>query len=713
MSLEIKRLKFGEFLLDHKEKLLLRNGERLPINPKTFQLLVALLENHGHLVEKGQLIKTLWPDSFVEEANLSFTVSLLRKALGDDAQKPRFIETVPRRGYRFVADVHESPNGNGGSAPSATSIDRKTGDSPQVRKLILAAAALLILGGIASGLWYANGPNRGDAAPILLAEFSSEQLSVDGKVRSAAISPDGKSIVYTYVTEGKESVWLRDLESSTNVQIIPPSENAYFELAISPDGRTLYFGRGQLPSPAEQQPDIYRVSIFGGVPTKVISQAEGSIGLSPDGSKISFHRCPRTEEEYCSLWIADSDGKNEKRLLSRRNPIRIGDHAISPDGKTIAFAVGHSRNWGNEFGLGEVDIETGTEREITQEKFFDTRSMAWLPDQSGLLLTSKRFPDNNFRIWKVAAATGQTTALTNDGENYVTLSLSRDASSLVCTRHRPDYQLKIYNPEVYAVRPRILTEASTIAFASDGKIIFSSAMTGNHEISILNVDGSEQRQLTNDPAVDLNGIASPDKNFIFFDSNRTGEAQIWRMKADGTDQRQLTKGYGGTPRLVSPDGKWLYYVSGRDRKLMRISTDGGEEELVWDRSYNHHLAISPDASLVAFSESRDKRTVILIVSLAEKQTIRTFDVPNEKTGVIQSAWSADGSSLFYVAPDEKLQNLVIWQQRLTEKTRLRIADLGPEELRETRSFAVSPDGRSFAVIQGSWKHDAVLLKGLH
>jgi DNA-binding winged helix-turn-helix (wHTH) protein/tetratricopeptide (TPR) repeat protein len=105
MSLEIKRFGFGDFLLDAKEKVLLRNGKPLSVTPKAFELLLVLVENHGHLLEKDALMKTVWADSFVEEANLTFTVGLLRKALGDNAQKPLFIETVPKRGYRFIADV--------------------------------------------------------------------------------------------------------------------------------------------------------------------------------------------------------------------------------------------------------------------------------------------------------------------------------------------------------------------------------------------------------------------------------------------------------------------------------------------------------------------------------------------------------------------------------------------------------------------------------
>lgn len=131
MLLETKSLEFGDFLLDLKEKVLLRNGERLSINPKTYQLLVALIENHGHLVEKEQLMERLWADSFVEDANLAFTVSLLRKTLGDDTQHPRYIETVPRRGYRFIADVRAA-NENGSAHNRPTSIEQRAASNIEI-----------------------------------------------------------------------------------------------------------------------------------------------------------------------------------------------------------------------------------------------------------------------------------------------------------------------------------------------------------------------------------------------------------------------------------------------------------------------------------------------------------------------------------------------------------------------------------------------------
>src|SRR5215510_12278133 len=106
MSHQPKNLyEFGPFRLDATERLLLRDGEAVPLTPKAFDLLLALVERHGRLLEKEELLKKVWPDTFVEESNLSSNISLLRKALGDGENGQRYIETVPKRGYRFVASV--------------------------------------------------------------------------------------------------------------------------------------------------------------------------------------------------------------------------------------------------------------------------------------------------------------------------------------------------------------------------------------------------------------------------------------------------------------------------------------------------------------------------------------------------------------------------------------------------------------------------------
>src|SRR5215211_7086625 len=104
---------FGPFLLDPAERVLMREGRPVPLGPKVFDLLVVLVENGGHLLGKKDLMEAVWPDSFVEEGNLTFSISSLRRALGEDRKEYRYIETVPRSGYRFVANVRVLEGGSG------------------------------------------------------------------------------------------------------------------------------------------------------------------------------------------------------------------------------------------------------------------------------------------------------------------------------------------------------------------------------------------------------------------------------------------------------------------------------------------------------------------------------------------------------------------------------------------------------------------------
>ncbi len=723
MTRETHIFEFGEFTLDTREKSLVCAGKPLAVTPKAFELLVALIENHGHLVEKDELMRQVWADCFVEEGNLAYTIRLLRKILDDAAQNPRFIETVPRRGYRFVAEVRsveqdaarqdvgtmrrrdDEKNNNLSDRP--LSRRSSVASAPRPFVLYLLPAAILLIAVVAFGGWYVRS-NRAAAidAPVLNAPFSSEKLSTDGKVYHAVVSPDGKNVVYTNGFKAKQSVWLRQLETANNVEIIPPSDVFYYGLAFSPDGNFVYFARRT--KLVEGQADIFRVSIFGGVPQKIVSEAQGWISVAPDGGRISFVRCYYREDEICSLWIADAlDGKNERKLLAR--PFRIGDHEFSPDGKTIAFAAGQSNSGANEFGLFEIDLESGAERVLTAEKFFNVRGLAWLPNQRGWLVTASRFPDKTFRIWQIAAATGAAAPLTKDWETYANLSLNSDADVLISTEVKEEFHLQLFSAEDAA--PRVVAKAMTVAFTPNGKIIFSSAMTGNSEIWSIQKDGGEQRQLTNNAADDLAAAVSPDNRSIFFASNRTGALHVWRMNADGSSQTQITRDEGGFPLFVSPDGKWLYYNSARRKTLRRVATEGGAEQEILDRA-NPHYAVSPDGLSVAYPEEKDSETILKIISLADVSIIKTFKTAAGKNRVNHLAWSPDGKSLAYITADTEFENNRLWQQPLGGEPARQIADLGDEEIHAVSALALAPDGKHFAVAQGGWRHDAVLLRGL-
>ena len=717
MSLETKSFEFGEFRLDSREKVLLRDGEPVAITPKAFLLLHTLVKNHGHIVEKEQLMKVVWADSFVEDGNLTFTINLLRKVLGDQKRQSVYIETVSRRGYRFIAPVKEHTNGNGHhygapqsqSVEPAVTLDRTAPRSKFGQILIpFALISIVLIGYAAIRSRSASGIEL--SAPILLAPLKTERLSTDGTVHHAVISSDGKNVVYTNRSRGRQSVWLRQLATSSNTEIISPSDDFYGGLSLSPDGRFLYFTRTARGT--EGQLDIFMVSIFGGIPTRIISETQGWIDVSKDGKKISFVRCYYRDDEYCSLWIANAeDGTGETMLAARPAPIRIGENRISPDGKTVAFAVGQSENQSNEFSLMAVDIESRVERKLTAEMFFNIKGIAWLPNLTDILFTASKIPDMRYRIWQASTASGRAVPLTTDSENYATLSLDSEAKMLVSTRVDQDFRLNLYQTEDPSRPPQILADASAIDFASNGRIAFSSVASGNNEIWSIGTDGGERRQLTNNDADDTTPVFSPDGNLVYFSSNRSGEAQIWRMNADGSLQTQINTEEGGFPNFVSPDGAWLYYLSARQRSLRRVSTGGGGDELVLAVKLSR-VAFSRDGSRAAHSEKVGDKKNLVVISIPDGQTIARYTVADVKTRLVGLEWSADGKSLAYILSDSDLEKNSLWFLPLATGTPTRFAELGPGELAEQAGFTLSPDGRRFAVGMGGWRHDAVLFTGL-
>lgn len=702
---------FGEFTLNAEDHALSRNDENIPLTPKMFDLLLVLVQNPRRILTKEFLLQSVWPDSFVEEGNITFNVRQLRKALGDDAQSPTYIETIPRRGYRFLPLVDSfttiTPDKDEDSISEPAPIEPPVPSRTRNYLFLGAGVALILIGAIAIAGWILK-KQASSSAPVLSAPFKLEKLSTDGGVFHVVISPDAKNIVYTHRMSGKQSLWLRQLENSNNVLIIPASDDFYGGLAISPDGNNVYFARGTNLDP---QLNVYRMPIVGGVPQKVIEATQGWISLSPNGQKISYVRCPYTDAEWCSLYIADSaDGKNEKKLVTRPRPMRIADNKFSPDGRFVAFAVGQSRTSSNEFMPAVVNVETGEERQLSSEKFFNINYFTWLPDQSSLLMTALQLPDSHFRIWKVSATTGETQKLTADSETYSRLSLDASGSILVSTQVEPDFRMTVFQTDNPTATPNVFGDANTVEFAVDGRLYFSSGRTGDFEVWSVNGDGSDLKQLTNDPSSDSVPVVSADGRQIFFVSDRTGVGQIWRMNSDGTNQEQLTKEEGGVPVRISPDSAWLYYRSALKNNLRRVSLESGQEEVVV-QEMGRGLTVSPDTTRIAFSQRRGMESILTLASMADQSVIKTWRVTGTPN-IVHLVWSNDGQSLAYVAMDDTRQKAGLWFQPVNEDKPRQVADLSGDEIGELQSFALSHDGKRFAVVKGSWKHDAVLLRGL-
>jgi Tol biopolymer transport system component len=332
-----------------------------------------------------------------------------------------------------------------------------------------------------------------------------------------------------------------------------------------------------------------------------------------------------------------------------------------------------------------------------------------MPDKSGLLLTASRIPNRNSRIWQVSAATGETTAVTKDSEAYAMLSMDKTGSRIISTQVKQDYHLRFFNLEKPSVS-RPLAAATIASYAPDGKVYFSSGMSGNDEIWSINPDGTAQRQLTNSKEDEGIPIVSPDNTKVIFVSNRSGAAQVWRMNTDGSNQTQITGKEGGFPLLVSPDGQWVYYIHGLSRALWRVSLSTGEEQMVFNK-VKPPFAVSPDCAQIVYTEKQGDETALIIASLTDGTIFKTLRLPDKKYQLESILWTRDGKQIGYLTTSRELADNLLWMQSIEENAPRQIAALGEEEV-TILPTAFSPDGKNLTFTQGQWLHDLVLLKGL-
>lgn len=701
MSLETRHFyEFENFRLDTAERVLLREGKPVSLTPKAYHLLQILVENHGRIVEKEKLMSEIWADSFVEEGNLTVSAMLLRKALADNANSPTFIETIPRRGYRFIAEVADNyedvttkaaSNGKSPALVSSTSLKRF---------LPLAVILLIVLGSIVVTAWFTRSAFFGSeaSAPILSAPFSASKFHSSGHTR-IAISPDGQFAAFSDESAGKESLWLRQLDSGEDIQIIPPSDDLYYGLTFTNDGKTIYFVRR--PEAAHHDLALYRVSAFGGIPVMLLARPFiwESISLSPDDRHIAYSVCSFKPDDFCSLYIADADGKNERRLLSRPKPASLIGNQFSPDGKSIAFIHGRIYEGEADLRLSIVDAASGSEREVSTQRFFEVGGLRWLPSGDALLVTAAGYENGKYSLWQVSISDGQAKQVSNDAASFKEISLDRKGERMAAARIENDFHIFIKNGNEFEK----LTLANKMVFAANGKIVYS---TFDGDIWSVNAKGDERRQLTTGLYEDFAPMASPDGRYIFFTSNRLENHKIWRINADGTNPIQITQ-MRGEACGFTPDGKWLYFRNySVEKGLVKVPIDGGEEIPLYDRSKLNHPVCSPDGNLVAYF-FLDKGFKIGVINLADGSVVKTMEYGDGKSMALELAWSPDSKTLNFITDSDGTSRL--WQQSLDEDRPRLIEDLGKDEV---RSVAMMPDGTGYAFIRGKFIEDAVLLTGL-
>lgn len=750
---------FGPFRVDTAERVMVREGAPVPLTPKAFDVLLLLVESHGHIVEKAEVMDRVWADSFVEEGNLKATVAMIRKALGESASGHRYIETVPRRGYRFTAVVTESKNeditlmvqertrsvvtieeeeilstsdpsdeAQNASAPSTNIIDALAVSAPRgtgapdltatserphprskIKRLSRGAALIafvVVFVGVAAWLYQSRGHHPAET----FTRMKVSKLTSNGNTRFAAISPDGKYVANVAEDGGRQSLWVRLVATGIGMQVVAPAQDEFMGLVFSPDANFIYY---TAIAKGETKVNLYQVSVLGGPAKKLKDDLDSPPSLSPDGKQFAFMRKDTVQGES-ELMVARLDGAEERKLNTRRLPDFLDYPAWSPDGKTIACTTVYPGS--KQVGLVEVSVSSGAEKPITSATWTYILQLKWLRDGRGLVMSARAHSSRNYQIWYLAYPGGEVRRITNDLNNYEGISLTDDANTLVTVQDNLLSTMWAGTLQEAERAQQITATANSYldpSWTPDGRVIYSLAGSLNRELWIMNVDGSDQKQLTFDEGNNFKPTVSPDDRYIFCHSDRSGHANIWRYDIDGGNPKQLTSGDGEYSPQCLTDGKWVVYMStsfGTAPTLWKVPIDGGEALQLSGRPARS-ISISPDGKLLAglyaseLNGAQEVMPSISIISLSGGETQKVFDLPSRVARATDIRWTPDGQALTFIGRQDGAVN--IWIQLLDGSPATQLTSLKGDQL---MSFALSRDG-SLVYSRGSLANDVVLISG--
>jgi Tol biopolymer transport system component len=250
---------------------------------------------------------------------------------------------------------------------------------------------------------------------------------------------------------------------------------------------------------------------------------------------------------------------------------------------------------------------------------------------------------------------------------------------------------------------RITPALNNFCWTPDGRIVYSTTVSGNTDIWIMKPDGTEQKQLTVNTGINGSPAISASSGYIVFVSNRTGSFQIWRMNFDGSNQTQLTRGSAKNYPALSPDGKWVLFNTTDDWHLWRVSIDGGEPLQLTDFVASTP-SVSPDGKMIECICRNESKRQLLILPFDGGRPSKSLEFFG---WISRLQWMNDGTAVMYAG--ERAGHTAIIRQSLNGELKEESLILDTDELFD---FGYSVDGRTLAITRGTWLYDIVLISGL-
>jgi len=553
--------------------------------------------------------------------------------------------------------------------------------------------------------------------------FTITQVTSTGKAAQTAISPDGRYVLTVLNDKGLQSLWLRNLATGSDTQVIPPSPSAYKSLTFSPDGNYLYFVKAT--DATSTNFDLNRAPELGGSPQIVLRGIDSDITFSPDGQRIAFVRTNDPEAGKYRLISANLGGADE-RVLQTAAPASDAPAFVawSPKGEALAY-----RLFKPDKALGGIALLDIKSDKVRRYETFDDKvihDFKWLPDGRGLMvLYSQKGPEyfQRSQVGLIPEEAGQLQPITRDTNSYATLTLSADGKTLATVQTKTArnlYVLPATGNQSGRVNP-LLTQGQYVYWfdwTADGNVIFSDF---NH-LSRIGIDRNAPTQLLGDENAAILELAACGRQHLVFSwafHGATNSTNIWRVNADGANPTKLSDGKDDRAPMCSPDGKWVYYWDLSLQQLWRVPLDGSAKPEALPGSFvprtipmGTGLTSTPDGKLLAYvlstmptPEDPYPQYKIVLLELSSKDSRPKLIDADERISRGGMNFTPDGKGMAYPIRENGVDNL--WVQPLDGSTGHLITQFDSEQI---FNFRWSPDGRSICVLRGHTDSDVVLIR---
>ena len=601
-----------------------------------------------------------------------------------------------------------------------SAVTHKSGSSAAVEaakehKIGLAASTLAVLvlivaAGYGAYSFFSSKPT------LPFENFTITQVTNSGKTIAAAISPDGKYLLSVIDDNGKQSLWLRNLPTNSDTQVVAPADAFYQTPAFSLDGNYIYIRNAV--DKAHNGYNLLRAPVLGGTPQVIVRNVDTQIAFTPDGKRFAFSRGMYPEAGKFELLTANADGTNEKMFAGGPISTFPSTVAWSPDGKRIASVIPGSGDTLSAIQL--QDVPSAKAKTLARFNNLQLNDLAWLPDGRGLFATYQlnAAPFARSQIGFVSDPAGQFRAITRDTNNYQTLTLSADGKTLATVQQKATQTFYLLPATGFSGNPpNPATAQNKDAFffrwANNGDLYFA----GGSSLLRISADGSNRTNLLSDPAAQiLKPTRCQDSRYAVFPwagHSASNKINIWRVDADGSNLKQLTDGTVDITPECSPDGKWVYYDDLKDFLIKRVSVEGGTPEgvpgtIIPATFFGPGLAIAPDGKLLAFLTTTGQNEPIHKIALVSldagpEPPRRMLDPDLRISG--PPLFTHDAKAIVYPISENGTDNL--WLQPLDGSRGRQITNFQSDTI-QLAEF--SPDGKSLGVLRSHSESDVVLLR---